>query len=74
MCFVNVTSIAGACAGAWADTNPAMAQTNGTTAAIRRRCRFIGRRLRPNMRIVNKRGRGSFFAHPGFRPELSRQI
>ena len=54
MCLVNVTSAAGACAGAWADTSPAMAQAKGTTAAIRRRCRFIAGGYAQTVRIVNK--------------------
>src|SRR5688572_7396864 len=48
MCLLKVTSGAGlsaeapcAEADAWAATTPAMAQVNGTTAASRRRCRFI---------------------------------
>src|SRR5688500_13317011 len=73
MCFVKVTSGAGLsaealCAEAEADTKAtpgmAMVQVNATTAAIRRTYRFIGRRLRPNIRIVNERGRVPFCARP----------
>lgn len=55
MCLVKVTSAAAA--GAWADDetdpSPAMAQASGIDAAIPKRCRFMGRRLRPNRPIVN---------------------
>ena len=55
MCFVKVTSAAGAgaCADDATDASPAMAQASGTAAAIPKRCRFMGRRLRPNPAIVN---------------------
>lgn len=55
MCLVKVTSAVAA--DAWADDgtdpSPAMAQASGIDAAIPKRCRFMGRRLRPNRPIVN---------------------
>ena len=55
MCFVKVTSTAGAgaCADDETDDSPAMAATSGTNAPIPKRYRFMGRRLRPNRPIVN---------------------
>ena len=55
MCFVNVTSGAGvgACADDETDARAAMASARGTDAAIPKRSRFIGRRLRPKRPIVN---------------------
>lgn len=69
MCLLKVTSglspealcaEGDACDGAWADTSPAMVQAKGTTAAIRRRCRFIagGYAQRPGSSI---KGVGSIF-------------
>ena len=55
MCFVNVTSGAGAgaCADDETGASAAMASASGTDAAIPKSSRFIGRRLRPKRPIVN---------------------